>query len=160
MKMNSLKVTSYKSESVCMNNSYVLKNPIIWVKRSLFWQYGLMLGNPGEHVSVYTPIPHNCSIVLTIRWPCVCVQVSCWMWWMDESWAQRWDSFKVQAGKAWLGAVCTRLRNLILLRLFLFFSCLGFLPENKQRDLWRNLLHMQETAFLELLRESSFLWPT
>lgn len=51
--------------------------------------------------------------------------------------------------KARLGAVCTRLRNLILLRLLLFFSCLGFLPENKERDLWRNCLYMQEKASLQ-----------
>lgn len=95
---------------------------------------------------------HNWAIVLTIRWPCVRVQVCWWMWWMNWSWAQRWDGFKVQAGKARLGAACTRLRNLILFRLLLFFSCLGFLPKNKQRDLWRDWLHMEERTFLESVK--------
>lgn len=92
--------------------------------------------------------------VLTIRWPCVCVQVCWWMWWVDEGRAQRRNSFKVQAGKARLGAACTRLSNLILLRRLLVFSCLGFLPENKQRDLWRDWLHIWEKAFLESVKDN------
>lgn len=96
--------------------------------------------------------------VLTIRWPCVCVQVCWWMWRVDEGRAQRRNSFKVQAGKARLGAACTRLSNLILLRRLLVFSCLGFLPENKQRDLWRDWLHIWEKAFLESVKDN-FLPP-
>lgn len=104
---------------------------------------------------------HHLAGVLTIRWPGVSVRVCQWMCWVDEGWVWRQNSFKVQAGKARLGAGSTRLSNLILLRCLLVFSCLGFLPENKQRALWRNWLHIWEKAFLESVKDNLiffFFW--
>lgn len=115
-------------------------------------------GKPGAQWGRCFQEPQQQVGVLTIRWPCVCVQVCWWMWRVDEGRAQRRNSFKVQAGKARLGAACTRLSNLILLRRLLVFSCLGFLPENKQRDLWRDWLHIWEKAFLESVKDN-FLPP-
>lgn len=92
--------------------------------------------------------------VLTVRRPGVSVRVCQWMCWVDEGRVWRQNSFKVQAGKARLGAGSTRLSNLILLRCLLVFSCLGFLPENKQRALWRNWLHIWEKAFLESVKDN------
>lgn len=125
-------------------------------ERSSNWLESLFCSK--EHLFKNPGATQQCIGVLTIRWPCVCVQVCWWMWWVDEGRAQRRNSFKVQAGKARLGAACTRLSNLILLRRLLVFSCLGFLPENKQRVLWRDWLHIWEKAFLESVKDN-FLFP-
>ena len=113
-------------------------------------------GTPGRGRSLLQALRghHHLSGVITIRWPGVSVRVCQWMCWVDEGWVWRQNSFKVQAGKARLGAGSTRLSNLILLRCLLVFSCLGFLPENKQRALWRNWLHIWEKAFLESVKDN------
>lgn len=124
-------------------------NSLLWMQKS---------PNPAGRSLLREPWRHHhlsgASGVLTVRWPGMSVRVCQWMCWVDEGWAWRQNSFKVQAGKARLGAGSTRLSNLILLRCLLVFSCLGFLPENKQRALWRNWLHIWEKAFLESVKDN------